>query len=61
MFKVLTITLDSAQLSLTLKNVAIRDDYALSELLTRNAQSVENVRFIKVDWESLRRPPQASP
>lgn len=44
-----------------IKNVAVRDDYALSELLTRNAQGVENVRFIKVDWESLRRPSQASP
>jgi hypothetical protein len=42
-------------------NVAVRPDYALTDLSMYNASGVENVRFVQVQWESLRRLPFESP
>lgn len=50
---------DMAKFGIT--NVTVRQDYALSDLHTHNAKGVENVRFIQVDWETLRRPSLESP
>ena len=44
-----------------LKDVSVRTDYALSNLSNHNSVGVENVRFVRVDWEALRVPTLTSP
>lgn len=41
-----------------LGNVAVRADYAQTDLSPYSASGVEKVRFLQVQWDSLRRPPQ---
>lgn len=43
------------------RDVAVRADYAQTDLAPYNAAGVEKVRFVEVQWESLRAPAPVSP
>ncbi len=47
---------DMAQFGLG--NVVVRADYAQTDLSPYNAKGAEKVRFVQVQWNSLRRPLQ---
>lgn len=44
-----------------IRNVAVRADYAQTDLAPYNASGVEKVRFVEVQWDSLHTPISESP
>ncbi len=44
-----------------IRDVAVRADYAQTDLAPYNAAGLEKVRFLEVQWESLRPPASVSP